>query len=104
VSRALAALVVGLGLAAAVGCGGRGAPPAARQAVLVIDCEVADAALWIDEGFVAEIREARGGIRMPPGSHRVEIRHDRYHAYYGEIALEPGERRVVTVELAERLD
>lgn len=90
-------------LAVCLGCGGAVAPNPER-AVLEIRCRVPDAALWIDERFVAEVREVRGGVRLPPGRHRVEVRHDDFHAFYGEVALRPGERRRLVVELAEQLD
>jgi hypothetical protein len=99
-------VVVAIGFGGLVGlgaCGGRAAP-AAAPAVLVVDCAVDDAALWIDERFVAEIAQARGGVRLPAGRHRVEVRHDAYHAFLGEVALRPGQRRTLPVPLAERLD
>jgi hypothetical protein len=96
------ALVLALA-ALACGCGGATTPGAGR-AVLEIRCRVPDAALWIDERYVAEVRETRGGIRLPAGPHRIEVRHDRFHAYYGEVALAPGERRRLVIELAEQLE
>lgn len=92
-----------LATTAAVGCGGAAAP-APTPAVLVVECAVADAALWIDERFVAEVADLRGGVRVPPGRHRLELRHPAYHAHYAELALRPGQRRVLAITLAERLD
>lgn len=98
-----AALLVLLALAAA--CGGRaGAGDSADRAVLVIESPVADAVLWVDGRYVAQLRDIRGGVRLPPGRHQIEVRHDRYHAYYGELTLRRDQRLRLTIELAERLD
>jgi hypothetical protein len=71
--------------------------------VLVIECPVSDAAVWIDDRYVAEVREAGRGFALAPGLHRVEVRHDAYHAYFGEVTLGAGATQTVHVELAERL-
>jgi hypothetical protein len=98
------ALLAAFASLALAGCGGASGTAPASAAVVVIECPVRDAALWIDERFVAELGEIRGGVRLPSGRHRVEVRHDRYHAFYGEVALAPGDRRALKVELAELLD
>jgi len=92
-------------LAFALACGGsRAGDGAANRAVLVIDSPVADAVLWIDGRYVAQLRDIRGGVRLPPGNHQIEIRHDNYHAYYGELTLRPTQRLRLTIQLAEKLD
>ena len=101
--RRAAAAALALALCGGAGCGGV-AHSARDRAILIVRGAVPDATLWIDEGFVAEIRDARAGVRLPAGRHRVEVRHDRYQAYYGEVALAVGERRAVDVELAPLLD
>lgn len=99
------AFALALSLALAPGCGGgRGAGDAGNRAVLVIQSPVADAVLWVDGRYVAQLRDIRGGVRLPPGRHQIEIRHDDYHAYYSELSLRPTERLRLTVELAEKLD
>jgi hypothetical protein len=102
VTRAAAALLLAVALAA---CGGsRAGDGTANRAVLVIDSPVADAVLWVDGRYIAQLRDIRGGVRLPPGKHQIEIRHDSYHAYYGELTLEPTQRLRLTIELAEKLD
>ena len=64
---------------------------------------VATAAVWLDERFIAQVRAIPAGIRVSPGTHRVEIRHDRYHVRYFEVTLAPGETRTLEVTLAEAL-
>jgi hypothetical protein len=97
--------VVVLGLALALACGGsRAGDGAADRAVLVIDSPVADAVLWVDGRYVAQLRDIRGGVRLPPGTHQIEIRHDNYHAYYGQLTLRATQRLRLTVELAEKLN
>jgi len=98
--RAALALFVALGCA----CGGaRGGDGAGNRAVLVIDSPVADAVLWVDGRYVAQLRDIRGGVRLPPGIHQIEIRHDSYHAYYNELTLRATQRLRLTVQLAEKL-
>ena len=96
-------LLAALALALACG-GGRGGDGAGDRAVLVIESPVADAVLWVDGRYVAQLRDIRAGVRLPPGLHQIEIRHDSYHAYYGELRLRATQRLRLTVELAEKLD
>jgi hypothetical protein len=91
-------------VALACACGGaRGGDGAANRAVLVIDSPVSDAVLWVDGRYVAQLRDLRGGVRLPPGVHQIEIRHDSYHAYYNELTLRATQRLRLTVQLAEKL-
>lgn len=86
--------------------GSRGASPTGvgkNDAIVLIQCEVADAELWVDDRFVAEVGRLRRGIALSPGDHRIEVRHDRYHTHYEEIQVAARERRTVAVELAESL-
>lgn len=93
----LAALVLGA-------CGPRSsAKPEPPRSTLRIVCPVADAELWVDERFVAPVGRLPRGVRLEPGKHRIEIRHDRYHAHYAVVELEPEEAKTLKVELAERL-
>ena len=98
------ALAVAVVLAFGCACGGaRGGDGAANRAVLVIDSPIADAVLWVDGRYVAQLRDIRGGVRLPPGVHQIEIRHDSHHAYYSELTLRPTQRLRLTVDLAEKL-
>src|SRR5690606_27873363 len=92
----------------ALGCGGsqatRDSAARARDAVVMIECPVADAELWVDDRFVSHLGRLKRGVAVSPGAHRIEIRHDRYHTHYEELTVEARERRTLTVELAEILD
>jgi hypothetical protein len=95
-----------LWLLALVACGS--SPPAAPAApapaaVLVVRCAVADAALWIDDRLVGEVGRLSGGVRLPAGAHRVELRHDAHHTRYAEVTLAPGERKLLELSLPEAL-
>jgi hypothetical protein len=84
-------------------CGGGPAKPRTDRAVLEVSCPVEDAVLWVDGRYLAQLRDLRGGVALAPGRHQVELRHDRYHAYYGEVELGRGQRLRLAVELAEAL-
>jgi len=73
------------------------------DALVLIDCSVADAEVWIDNRLVAHVGDLRGGVAIPAGRHRLEVRHDQYHAFYALLDLQRGERKKVLVELAESL-
>jgi hypothetical protein len=71
---------------------------------VLVRCEVADAMIWVDERPIAQIRDARGGLRLRAGAHHLEVRHDRFHTRYFELSLAAGETRTVEVPLAEVID
>ena len=99
----LAALLLATPMA---GCGG--STGAARtgisknNAVVRFKTQVPDAEVWVDGRFYAGA--LRGGIEVPPGLYRVEIRHDHHHTVYLELQLVAGQRRVVPVQMAKKLD
>lgn len=98
------ALIVCLALAS---CSGgaqstRGKVPR-NDAIIKIECPVADAELWVNDRFVAHIGKLRRGIALSPGQHRLELRHDRYHTHYQVIVVTARERKTLTVEMAEIL-
>jgi hypothetical protein len=103
---AAVALAIALGLAGAAACGGsqRGGPPAESSALLKVDCPVTDAMVWVDDAAVGEIAELPRGVRVRPGEHRIEVRHDRFHTRYFMVTLRQGEEKVLRVALAEVLD
>jgi hypothetical protein len=74
-----------------------------QAARLLLDCEVADASVWIDDRYVGEVRHLRSGVSVAPGTRRIEVRHDHYHTYYARIAFEPLERKRLEVHLAREL-
>ena len=101
----MAALAAALVLAGA--CASRSRPGVGdvreSDAVVVIGCEVADAAVWVDGRYVAQVRHVADGVALAPGAHRIEIHHERYHTFYARVSVEPRERRTLDVDLAPRL-
>lgn len=93
--------------ALATACSGAGPDAPSRvdsdDAVVIVQCNVSDAELWVDDRFIAEVGRLRRGIALGPGDHRLELRHDRYHTHYAEISVQPRERRTIAVELVEAL-
>jgi hypothetical protein len=91
-------------LGACPSAGGASAATRAPSALLMVQCDVVDATIWVDERPIAQVRDARGGLRLHAGAHRVEIRHDRFHTRYYELELAQGETRTLDVKLVEVLD
>ena len=81
-------------------CGGasRGRP-ASRDAVVLLDCNVPDASLFVDGRFLAPVSLVRGGIALSPGVHRLELRHDAYLGRFLQLTLLPAERIRVDAQL-----
>jgi hypothetical protein len=100
--RSLVAVLLLLGACA----GGAASKAAARppSALVLVRCPVVDAMIWVDERPIAQVRDARGGLRLRAGAHHLEVRHDRFHTRYFELSLVAGETRTVDVALAEVLD
>lgn len=103
--RALAALGVLAALAGAVGGAGCGGPPkparrfSASDAVILVQTNVPDAELWVDERFVAPVSALQGGVALPPGTHRIEVRHPRYHTFYETLTVQARERGTLDARL-----
>jgi len=92
------ALVLALGL---VACGGQQHPASEKTALIEFDSPVGDAEVWLDGTFYPG---ALGrGLRVKPGPHRIEIRHDDYFTQYIEVDVAPGQHQRVKVDLAEVL-
>ncbi len=91
-------LTMVLGLAA---CGGQQHPAAETTALIEFDSPVRDAEVWLDGTFYPG---ALGrGLRVKPGPHRIEIRHDDYFTQYLEVNVTAGQHERVKVDLAEVL-
>lgn len=100
----LVVLAAGIALATMAACGPRSADQRGQnQAVLIIECQVADAAVWVDGRYIAEVRDLPNGLAMPPGRHQIQVRSDHHFAHYREIELAPRQRLRIQVTLAERL-
>ncbi len=94
---------VALGALLCWACGGAPAAPATGPDGLVqIECAVSDAELWLDGSYLAEVREAVGGLSLPPGRHRLIVRHDQHHEAYVAFDVAPGEKKRLSIELARR--
>ena len=76
----------------------------ANDAVVLIECPIKDASLWVNGHYLRPIRDVRGGIALSPNkTHFIEIKHDEYHTYYAELTLGKRERRTLVVRMAEVL-
>jgi hypothetical protein len=80
-------------------------PPAPSRPVarLALGCPLPDATVWIDDRLAGDCRELREPVRLSPGAHRVEVRHDDHHPRYYDVELRAGETRRLEVTLVERL-
>lgn len=95
-------LLVALGFT--LGCGGSTSSTAkvSRYARLVIQCEVAEAEIWLNSRYYKTASEITQGARLRAGSYRIEVRHSDFHSMYYEIKLAAAETRTLAVELAPR--
>jgi hypothetical protein len=76
--------------------------PAARFAV---ECNVADAAVIIDDTMAGRVTEwAPPGRSISAGFHRIEIRHPSYYSHYAEVSLPEGRGAVIKAELHRLLE
>jgi hypothetical protein len=91
-----------LGLASSVGCATLHSEGSAN---LQVRCNVADAAVLLDDAVVGRAAElAKHDKAISPGFYRVEIRHPSYYPYYTEINVVEGGSVVVKAELHPLLD
>jgi hypothetical protein len=74
-------------------------------AALMIDCDVPDAAVYVDEVFLGRAEEwnVRGRF-IKAGLHRFELRHPDYFTHYEEQLLERGDAVVLKIHLHRQLD
>ena len=84
-------------------CGGAQRAPEPARALLLVRAPVADATLWIDGAHIGTLADVGRGVRLRPGRHRVELRHDLHHTRYALVTLTAGERRTLELTLAEAL-
>lgn len=101
-ARALAFVAIAIACA----CGPAQRPRGAVRpddAIVYVTCDVPDAAVWVNDRLVGLVRDVGGGIALSAGTHRIELRHDRYHTTYLELTVAARERKTVPVELAEVL-
>lgn len=74
-------------------------------AALMIDCNVPDAALYVDEVFLGRAEEwnVRGRF-IKAGLHRFELRHPDYFTHYEEQLLERGDAVLLKIQMHRQLD
>jgi hypothetical protein len=100
--RALS-LAVAAALAAPLAGGCGAASPrqgsGGRDAILSLVCNVPEASVFIDGRFLAPVSLLRGGVALPPGEHRLELRHEGYLGRFLEVKLAPAERRRIDARL-----
>jgi hypothetical protein len=72
---------------------------------LQIQCNVPDAAVFVDDVLVGRAAEwAPPGKALRPGFHRVEVRHPSYFSHYAEVELADGGGALVKADLHPLLD
>jgi hypothetical protein len=85
---------------ALAGCAGSRAVQKRPEAALVVDCDVADARVYVDDHFVGRAVELRGqAIEVAAGSRRVEVRADGWFTAYRDVPVARDGRAQVTVSL-----
>jgi hypothetical protein len=95
-------VVLAVAAVALVACGhNQGVRGASRDnAIVYVKANVKDAGVWVDGIFIGGLESLRGGIAIEAGTHRIEVRHDDYFAYYDEVAVKAGEKRKLDIDLA----
>jgi hypothetical protein len=72
---------------------------------LRVECNVPDAALWLDDHLAGRASEWAGKDHMVrPGFYRVELRHPAYYSYMGEVTVTDGGSAVIKAELHPLLE
>jgi hypothetical protein len=98
----LARAACGLLFLALVSCAHTGSTSAISFRV---DCNVADATVWIDDVLVGKAADFKNdGRQIKPGFHRVEIRHPNYYSFFQEVELPAGSKVVVNARLRELVE
>ena len=70
-----------------------------------VDCNVADATVYIDDLMVGRAADWKSeGHSVRSGFHRIEIRAPGYYSFFQEVDLPPGAHAVVNARLREVLD
>jgi hypothetical protein len=74
-------------------------------AALKIDCDVPDAALYVDDIFLGRAAEWNvDGRFVKAGLHRFELRHPDYFTHYEEQLLERGDAVLLRIRMHRQLD
>ena len=79
--------------------------PASQVGGFRVDCNLADATIWIDDVMVGSASSwTSRGRQIRAGFHRIEIRHPGYYSIFKEIDLAVGAETVVVAKLRETID
>ena len=70
------------------------------DAVVVFRSDVPEAILWVDGRYIGPVGALKGGVQVPAGHHRFELRDDTHFSHYAELDLAPRDRKVLDVHLA----
>jgi hypothetical protein len=102
-ARGAVVLAVALGVTACAAV--QTGAPREELALLEVDCQPADAEVWVDDHYLGKITEWRGGIvPLPPGEHRVMITADGYRAYRRDLSAKSGRSYRLALDLVPDLD
>lgn len=73
----------------AVGCARGSATKRAGEAKTLVQFHITppDAEIWVDGRFVSTARQAAAGIRMPVGTHEIEVTLAGYFPYLAVVKL-----------------
>ncbi len=57
--------------------------------------------VWIDGGYVGYLKELKGSkkVLLLPGEHEISVRQDGYQDFVQRVAVQPGQKLVVRVEM-----
>jgi hypothetical protein len=57
--------------------------------------------VWVDGQYVGYLKELKGSkkVLLLPGEHTITVRQDGYQDFVQRVALQPGEKRVVSVAM-----
>ena len=94
---------LGLAIATAMGCA---SGPSVRgvRSTLLVRGEPAEARVYVDDEYAGTARALRTRpLPLPPGPHRLQVEHDGYFPYYGEVDL-GGVQQTIEIRLVERPD
>ena len=74
-------------------------------ATLAVRCNVPEASVVIDDiPLGPAARWAPPGQPIPPGFHRIEVRHPSYYSHYAEVQLSAGGSSAIAIDLHPLLD
>jgi hypothetical protein len=76
----------------------------AKSISIRVECNVADATVWIDDVLVGTAKSWESARVIRAGFHRVELRHPGYYSFFQEVELPGGSDVVVNAKLRELVE